>query len=289
MDKAVLSPLITATELQQEILTNQQLVIIDARFDLMNTEYGDESYAKSRIPTALRIDLEMDLCSEITPETGRHPLKPAAELEALMQDLGINSDSHIVTYDDSGSIFAIQLWWVLRWLGHKNVQVLEGGIKAWQALSAELEEGEPRMNQNVGTFTIVPSEFGTVDVNAIMQDLTDNTEALCVIDARGAPRYRGEVEPLDPVAGHIPKAINRPFELNLNADGTFKSPNVLKLEWQEFLKNHKDQEIVHQCGSGVSACHNVFSMYYAGLGATKIYPGSWSEWCKSSSRPIEKG
>lgn len=282
------SPLITVKQLQTAIEQDRQLVIIDARFDLMQEKYGDEAYAKSRIPKALRIDLGLDLCAEITESTGRHPLKPTNELEGLFQDLGINPDSHIVIYDDNGGMFAIHLWWVFRWLGHENVQVLEGGFKAWQMQHGEIEVGNPTLNPILGTFTVKESEFGTVTADDILHDLQNPTQLLCMIDARGNARYRGEVEPLDPVAGHIPMAINRPFELNLNADGTFKSPEQLRLEWNEFLAQHNHQTIVHQCGSGISACHNIFSMYYAGLGATKVYPGSWSEWCKNPKRPVAK-
>ena len=281
-----LSPLISAQALEQEIIDNQKLVLIDSRCDLMNDEYGDEAYAASRIPKALRVDLGIDLCTDITLETGRHPLKPRADLEALMQDSGINHDSHIVIYDDNGGMFAIHLWWVLHWLGHEKVQVLEGGLKAWRQLGYALETGAPSINQTQGNFVAKESEFGTVTADDILEDILSNQGKLCVVDARGAARYRGDVEPLDPVAGHIPNAINRPFELNLKEDGTFKSPEILKAEWIEFLSDQSGKMIVHQCGSGVSACHNIFAMYYAGLGIAKLYPGSWSEWCKNPTRPM---
>lgn len=289
MSKSAMSPLISVEELQEKIANQQNLIIIDSRFDLMNENYGDEAYVKNRIPNALRIDLAIDLCAEIMPETGRHPLKSRVELEGLMQDLGINSDSDIVIYDDKISMFAIHLWWVLRWLGHEKVQVLEGGLQAWQQASAAIEESVPRMNNNVGTFTAKTSEFSTVDADQILQDVQNDQQKLCIIDARGAARYRGEVEPMDPVAGHIPYAINRPFELNLNEDGTFKSSEILKEEWLNFLKNADGKTLVHQCGSGVSACYNIFAMYYAGLGVHALYPGSWSEWCKNPTRPMVQG
>lgn len=283
-----LSPLISVEGLQQKIAENQKLIILDSRSDLMDDEYGDAAYAKSRIPKALRVDLGIDLCTDITPETGRHPLKPREDLEALMQDLGINDDSHIVIYDDNGGMFAIHLWWILHWLGHENVQVLEGGLNAWQKVGYELETTAPQANQSQGNFIAKTSEFGTVTADDILEDIISSQGQLCVVDARGEARYRGDVEPLDPVAGHIPNAINRPFELNLKEDGTFKDPEILKIEWMAFLKDHKDQIIVHQCGSGISACHNIFSMYYAKLGITRLYPGSWSEWCKDSNHPVIK-
>lgn len=286
MSKNIVSPLITAKELQAKIANQDNLILIDARFNLMNEEYGDQAYAEKRIPKALRVDLAIDLCREITPQTGRHPLKPREELEGLMQDLGINDDTDIVIYDDKTSMFAIHLWWVLRWLGHENVQVLEGGFNAWVQSGADIEEGTPRVNDQVGNFVAKSSEFGTVEADEILQDIQNDQQVLCVIDARGAARYRGEVEPMDPVAGHIPKAINRPFEDNLNADGTFKTPEVLKAEWTEFLKDHNHQTLVHQCGSGISACYNIFAMNYAGLGVTTLYPGSWSEWCKDPNKPV---
>lgn len=286
MSTKTLSPLISVEELQQQIAENQKLIVLDGRCDLMNDEYGDTAYATSRIPNALRVDLGIDLCADITQETGRHPLKPRADLEALMQDLGINDDSHIVIYDDNGGMFAIHLWWVLHWLGHENVQVLEGGLKAWQKVGYELETTAPQVNQTQGNFIAKTSEFGTVTADDILEDIISGQGKLCVVDARGAARYRGDVEPLDPVAGHIPNAINRPFELNLKEDGTFKNPETLKIEWMEFLDNQSGKMIIHQCGSGVSACHNIFAMYYAGLGVAKLYPGSWSEWCKNPIRPM---
>ncbi len=288
MNCQTLSPLITVQELHKAIVENQKLIIIDSRYDLMNDAYGDQAYATSRIANALRIDLGIDLCDEITLQTGRHPLKSREDLEALMQDLGINNDSHIVIYDDNGGMFAIHLWWVLHWLGHEKVQVLEGGLKDWQKSGYELETAVPQVHQIQGDFVAKNSEFGTVTANDILEDIVSGQGKLCVVDARGAARYRGDVEPLDPVAGHIPNSINRPFELNLKEDGTFKSPDVLKEEWMTFLQDHQSQINIHQCGSGVSACHNIFSMYYAGLGIQKLYPGSWSEWCKDSSRPVAK-
>lgn len=289
MSTQALSPLITVSALKQLQENHHKLVIIDARFDLMNEDYGDVAYAKSRIPNALRVDLDIDLCAKITVETGRHPLKSPSELEALMQDLGINSDDRIIIYDDNGGTYATHLWWVLHWLGHQDVQVLEGGFKGWQIAGYALETGEPTTDQTTGNFTIRASDFGTVTTQDVLDDLSASQSTLCIVDARGAARYRGEVEPLDPVAGHIPNAINRPFECNLKDDGTFKSPDVLKDEWNEFLQDHSGKIIVQQCGSGVSACNNIFAMYYAGLGITKLYPGSWSEWCKNPERPIAKG
>lgn len=284
-----LSPLISVQELQHKIETVKHLVILDARYDLMNESYGDQAYRESRIPTALRVDLSEDLCDDITPTTGRHPMKSRVELEALFQDLGIHNDSDIVVYDDAGSMFAIHLWWLIRWLGHANVQVLEGGFKAWQAAQLPLESSPPVMMIGEGNFTAQESEFSTVNVDDIMADITTDHGALCIVDARGNARYRGDVEPLDPVAGHIPTAINRPFEANLTPEGMFKSPETLKREWLDFLEGRDHQRIVHQCGSGISACHNIFAMYYAGLGVTTLYPGSWSEWCKNPERPVVKG
>lgn len=288
MSVQTLSPLISVQVLHQLMMNDPNLIILDTRFNLMDEEYGDKAYAISRIPKALRVDLGLDLCAEITETTGRHPLKSRVDLEALMQDLGINEDSHIVVYDDTGGMYSIHLWWVLHWLGHDKVQILEGGLQAWQKAGFALESTEPMANQKIGSFKAKPSEFGTVTADEILDDIISDQKQLCVIDARGEARYRGDVEPLDPVAGHIPNAINRPFELNLKEDGTFKDPDVLKQEWEDFLQHHDHQIIIHQCGSGVSACHNIFSMYYAGLGIQKLYPGSWSEWCKDSKRPVAK-
>lgn len=285
MSTQTLSPLISAKALSQ-MLNDSKLIILDARYHLMEEGYGDQAYAKSRIANALRIDLGIDLCTEITETTGRHPLKSRNDLEALMQDLGINHDSHIVTYDDNGGMFAIHLWWILHWLGHESVQVLEGGLQAWQKAGYALETDAPQVNQIQGDFVAKESEFGIVTADEILADIVSDKAQLCVVDARGEARYRGDIEPLDPVAGHIPNAINRSFEYNLTEDGLFKDPETLKATWINILDGQSGKMIIHQCGSGVSACHNIFAMYYAGLGITKLYPGSWSEWCKNPTRPM---
>lgn len=285
MSMPTLSPLISAEALHQK-LNDPNLIILDARYQLMNDEYGDQAYAVNRITKALRVDLGIDLCADITETTGRHPLKPRQDLEALLQDLGINHDSHIVIYDDNGGMFSIHLWWVLHWLGHESVQVLEGGLQAWQKAGYALETEAPQVNQTQGDFVAKDSEFGIVTADDILADIVSDQQQLCIVDARGEARYRGESEPLDAVAGHIPHAINRPFEYNLTKDGLFKDPETLKVEWINVLDDQYGKMIVHQCGSGVSACHNIFAMYYAGLGIAKLYPGSWSEWCKDPTRPM---
>lgn len=291
MSEALLqSPLISVIELQKLMNdASSDLVIIDARANLMDKEYGQQAYRVSRIPNARRIDLGNELCAEITEFTGRHPLKTEKELEALMQKKGINQSSHIVIYDDKSSMFAIHLWWILKHLGHTNVQVLDGGLAAWVNADGLMETAVVNDASTKGDFIIRESEFNTVSADDIMHFLDNPSDNLCIIDARGPQRYRGETEPLDPVAGHIPTALNRPFEDNLTEEGRFKSKEILRDEFLLLLKDHQDAQFVHQCGSGISGCHNLFAMYYAGLGATILYPGSWSEWCKDPNRPVALG
>ncbi|UNM97289.1 sulfurtransferase [Ignatzschineria rhizosphaerae] len=281
-----LSPLIQAHELQQLIQKSPHLKIIDARFDLMNPNYGHESYIKGRIPTALRLDLEKDLCNLKNGNNGRHPIKPDNLLIDVLQNIGLNNDDHIIVYDDKSSMFASHAWWVLKHLGHENVQLLNGGITAWKALNGEIETTDPKPISK-GNIELRESDFGLIMLEEILEYVTGDPDyQLQIIDARGEARFKGETEPLDPIAGHIPTAMNYPFEYNLNEMGLFKSPEVLRSQWQEFLQGIDPSTIVNQCGSGVSACHNLFSIYYADLGATQLYHGSWSEWCADPTRPM---
>ena len=294
MTDKTLSPLINAQDLQQ-LFTNREwgrapLKILDARFDLMNPLYGSQVYQESRIPTALRIDLEKDVCAAKTGQNGRHPIQSPNVLIRLMQNLGINHEDHIVIYDDKSGMFASHIWWVLRYLGHANVQILNGGFAAWQEAGLDIEITVPTTIEMPGNITLQESEFSLITTDEIISDLAAKEQrALQIIDARGAARFRGEMEPLDPVAGHIPFAINRPFELNLGEDGRFKDHVTLQAEWETRLAGIEPDQIVHQCGSGVSACHNLFALYYAGFGPTKLYHGSWSEWCADTERPVALG
>lgn len=284
-----LSPLIEAIELNtllnSDLSPGMPLKIIDVRFDLGNPSYGDDEYRKGHIPGALRLDLERDICAPKTGDNGRHPLKSQDALIEVLQEIGINNHDRIVVYDDKSGMFASHAWWVLRHLGHHNVHVLNGGFHHWQAINGDIDTTIATPIR--GDITSRESDFNLVSLPETLDYVKgDRHQKMQIVDARGAARFRGEVEPLDPIAGHIPTAINYPFEQNLNSSGTFKDPATLKAQWSEFLKEIDPSTIVHQCGSGVSACHNLFALYYAGFGPTQLYHGSWSEWCADKDRPM---
>ncbi len=281
------SPLIEADELQ---LLRQQcapLKIIDVRFDLTNSHYGNEAYLKGRIPSAQRLDLEQSLCRVKTGNNGRHPIKSDNELIEILQNIGLNNQDHIIIYDDKNGMFASHVWWILKHLGHDKVQLLNGGFSAWNAMNGEIEIIAPTPNIPRGDITLRDSDFHVIPLEEILEYVKgDPDDQLQIIDARGEARFRGEEEPLDPIAGHIPTAINYPFERNLDPTGSFKPAAKLRQEWHQFLQGIDPRTIVNQCGSGVSACHNLFALYYAGFGPTQLYHGSWSEWCADRSRPM---
>ncbi len=283
------SPLIQVEELSSH-LSDANWKVIDVRYDLADPQYGQNSYQTARIPGALWLDLEEDLCAERTGYNGRHPLASQDVLIEKLQNLGINNDDHIVFYDDQNSMLACHAWWILRYLGHESVQVLDGGYKAWVDAGLPLETDNPQAINEQGDIELKESDFEVVFLAEILDHILGNRqEGLQLVDARGTARFEGKEEPLDPVAGHIPTAINYPFAQNLTERGTFKDPATLKSEWLAFLDGIEPATIVHQCGSGVSACHNLFALYYAGLGISRLYHGSWSEWCSDHNRPIVTG
>ena len=265
-------------------LGQENWIVIDCRFSLAEPEAGRRAYAQSHLPGARYAHLDEDLSGPITPATGRHPLPDPARLAHRLGQWGISNATQVVAYDDMGGMLAAaRLWWLLRWLGHPAVAVLDGGFSAWQKdglpVTAELPLVRPAL------FEARPDEqlwLTTAQVAAL-----PSTDLL--LDARGAARYRGEVEPIDPVAGHIPGAINLPTEENLAADGRFRPATELRERFAAVLNGRSPTQIVHQCGSGVTACHNLLAMETAGLHGARLYPGSWSEWIRDASRPISTG
>ncbi len=260
-------------------------VVVDVRHDLMQPDrWGYDQYRAAHLPNARFVHLDRDLSALKNGRNGRHPLPAPADAAALFGRLGINSDTQVVAYDQSSNMFASRLWWMLRWLGHDEVAVLDGGFDKWvrdnRDLSAEVPVVRP------ATFTI-RSTLPTASVQDVLDSLP--THARFIIDARAPERFRGEIEPMDPVAGHIPGAHNWPYGRNLNPDGTFKSPAALAAGFAEFLGPTPPARIVHQCGSGVTACHNILAMEHAGYPATTLFPGSWSEWVADPSRPVATG
>ena len=278
------STLIGTVELAQH-LNDPALVVVDVRHDLARPDdFGDDAYAKSHIPRASFVHVDRDLSARKTGRNGRHPLPTPEATAALFGRLGIDASKQVVAYDQDGGMFASRLWWMLRWLGHDQAAVLDGGFAKWirenRPVTSEPHHAEPKK--------FVPAHVRpTVNATGIAASLPRH--GLLLLDARAAERYRGDVEPIDPVAGHIPGAINRPYTRNVDADGTFRSSRELRTEFEGMLHGRAPDDLVHYCGSGVSACHNLLAMTIAGYPLTRLYPGSWSEWIADGQRPISKG
>ena len=292
--------LISVEELARLKASGKPLMVFDCSFDLMNPTAGHEHYLQTHIPEAVFADLDKNLSaahgvpgenglvatSAEAASGGRHPLPSRERFAVWLSSVGFANDMQAVVYDRNGCNYCGRLWWMLRWAGHDAVAVLDGGLQAWQAAGQPLSSGEEpghfQSNFELGQ----PLEtLKTVD--QVETDLGQATQTL--IDARAPARYRGEVEPLDPVAGHIPGALNRPFASNIAADGRFKPAALLKAEFEQLLAGRDPASVVHQCGSGVSATPNVLAMRIAGFAPTALFAGSWSEWCSLPSRPVERG
>lgn len=278
--------LITAAELQQE--HRSDWLVFDVRHDLMNPQAGRNAYVQGHIPGARFLDNDSDLVGELTGKNGRHPLPERAKFADLMRKQGLESQTQVVIYDAGNSMFAARLWWMLRWLGHEKVAILDGAWQAWLAENGKVET-------DVSQAGPVPSQWlesATPDMPTVQAtEVLANIEQphFVVVDARAGERFRGEVEPIDPVAGHIPGALNRPNSSNLQADGRFKPVLALRAEFASLLGGRPADQVVHQCGSGITACHNLFAMELAGMNGSKLYPGSWSEWVSDPSRPVAVG
>ncbi len=280
---ASFATLIGAHELAQRI-SDPGWRIFDCRHDLANPEFGRAAYARGHLPGAQFLHLDEDLSGPLTGANGRHPLPDPAVLAEKLARCGVSNDTQVVAYDDAGGMFAARLWWLLRWLGHHRVAVLDGGLHAW---------GKAAQVLTTVAAPVAPARFEialqplAVDADFVHRHLDD--PAMILIDARSPDRFRGENETLDPVAGHIPGAVNRFFRDNLTPGGTFKQASVLREEYGTLLNGRDAHRVVHQCGSGVTACHNVLAMEAAGLAGSRLYAGSWSEWCADPSRPIASG
>ncbi|MBL8480732.1 MAG: sulfurtransferase [Rhodocyclaceae bacterium] len=276
--------LISAAELHRLLQTNSALAV-DCRHSLADPAFGRNAYLHGHLPGAVFAHLDEDLSGPCSGSNGRHPLPDADRLARRLAELGVRADHLVVAYDDAGSMFAARLWWLLRWLGHERVAVLDGGLQAWQAAGLPLESAVP--GHPPGDFRRRAAAAHTVCAGDVQGAL--ESESMLVVDARSPDRYRGENETLDPVGGHIPGAVNRFFRDNVDAQGRFHSPAHLREQWQAILGPRHAHEIVHQCGSGVTACHNLLAMEIAGLTGSRLYPGSWSEWCADPARPVARG
>jgi len=257
---------------------------IDARFELASPQKGAQAYAESHVPGAVYLHLDDDLSDHARTGHGRHPLPDAEKFATVLSRIGLNPDDDVIVYDDGNGAHAARVWWMLRYAGHRYVAVLEGGFEAWKAAGLPLES---RVKSYATTDYPVQWQDGMrVESDDVIRGLADRSIAL--VDARAAARFRGEVEPLDKVAGHVPGALNRPFTDNLSPDGHFKSPQQLREEFDAIVGARSPTEIVAMCGSGVTACHNLLAMEHAGLRGAKLYADSWSGWISDASRPVAR-
>ncbi len=278
-----LMTLVDAAQLKAR-LADPEWRIVDVRHLLSDTTYGERAYAEAHIPGAVFLHCDRDLAGMMSGGNGRHPLPERARLIARLGEVGIGAQTQVVVYDDAQGMIAGRLWWLLRWLGHRAVAVLDGGLQAWLAAGGAMTAEVPMVDRRV--FTAAEPLTALVTVDQVLAAL--GTPAMQIVDARAADRFRGENETLDPVGGHIPGAINRFFRDNLEAGGRFKPAAQLRAEWLARLAGIAPQQVVHQCGSGVSACHNQLAMAIAGLDGSRLYAGSWSEWCADPARPVER-
>jgi thiosulfate/3-mercaptopyruvate sulfurtransferase len=276
--------LIPVEALAARLAAGAPTVVLDCRFDLADPSAGKAAYEARHLPGARYAHLDTDLSGRKTGGNGRHPLPERAALAAWAGAMGIAPGVQVVAYDDQGGPYAARCWWLLRWLGHPEVAVLDGGFAAWRAAGGAFDDSDPAPVASPVAFpaSAVPA-MPIIDADALLACLG----RLRLVDARAAARFRGEVEPLDPVAGHIPGATHRNFQDNLLSGGRFKSAAQLRDEFAAW--GSAPARVVHQCGSGVTACHNLLAMAHAGLEGSVLYPGSWSEWCADPDRPVARG
>lgn len=281
--------LISVEQLQALMASGQPLKIFDCSFDLGQPLLGHQQYVEAHIPGAIYASLDTALSAHGGPSAsgGRHPLPTREFFAQWLTQVGMTNDTQAVVMDRNGANYCGRLWWMLKWAGHDNVAVLDGGLQAWVASGGAVERGEGTPAAAAASdFQLAPSRYLLVAAETIADQLGRASQT--VLDARGAPRFRGEVEPLDPVAGHIPGSLNRPFTQNLGADGYFKRPEQLREEFEVLLGGREPSGVIHQCGSGVSAVPNLLAMEVAGLGVTSLYAGSWSDWCSHANYPVAK-
>lgn len=279
------TPLVSATELA-DALPRGDVLVLDCRFDLADAGKGRRDHRDAHVPGAVYVDLDGDLSDLSRQGLGRHPLPDDARWSAALSRAGWRPGRRVVTYDDAnGALAAARAWWLLRLIGEANVQVLDGGWAAWRGAGLPVESGD---------VTPAPSDVAVrIDVNAVVgyDELQRRLAAnsVLLVDARAAPRFRGEVEPIDRVGGHVPGAVNRPFADNLGADGRFKPADVLRAEFSALLGAHAPADVVHMCGSGVTACHNLLAMERAGMPGSRVFAPSWSGWSSDPARPVATG
>lgn len=260
--------------------------IFDCRFELANPSAGERAYAAGHIPGARYLHLDRDLASAVTAASGRHPLPDAGALAMKLAAAGVDADTQVVAYDDTAGAFAARFWWLLRWLGHPQVAVLDGGWAEWCREGRPVSH-EPPPESAPGNFRARPDDSMWLSSRLVLMRM--RTGAGRLLDARAAERFRGEQDPIDAVAGHVPGAVNLPYMGNISGDGRFQSAKALHRRFMAALNGAAADETVCMCGSGVTACHNLLAMEVAGLSGGRLYAGSWSEWIRDASRPVARG
>jgi thiosulfate/3-mercaptopyruvate sulfurtransferase len=279
----VATPLISTAALAPR-LADPGWLVADCRFDLADPAAGAAAWRAGHIPGASHVDLERDLSVAVTPRTGRHPLPSPEAIAATLSRLGVGNRTQVVCYDAGNGAYASRLWWMLRYVGHEAVSVLDGGFAAWAG------EGRPVSTDESGR---PAARFSARSRPGMLCNAAGVAEALArgelLVDVRGAERFRGDVEPLDAVAGHVPGAANLPFTENLGADGRFLSPAALARRWRERVGAEAGRDIICMCGSGVTACQGLLALETAGITGGRLYAGSWSEWIRDPSRPVARG
>jgi thiosulfate/3-mercaptopyruvate sulfurtransferase len=300
MTSPLSSPLISVAQLQTLQASGAPCLVFDCSFELMTPEAGDLQYAQAHIAGAVRANLDRHLSAAKSATDaasgGRHPLPSRDTLAQWLGSVGLTPEMSAVVYDRQGANYCGRLWWMLKWAGHDKVQVLDGGFQAWQAADGAVDTGACALEASalasasaefMPIYPLAPARLSIAATETVAANVGRPTQTL--IDARAPVRFRGEVEPLDPVAGHIPGALNRPFTQNLDAQGFFKPAATLRAEFEDLLAGRDPATVVHHCGSGVSAVPNIIAMEIAGLGPTGLYAGSWSDWCSDPSRAFAQG
>ena len=276
-------PLVSPEQLRAALAAGAAPLIVDCSFDLADTAAGERAFVQGHLPGAIHVHLDRDLAGAKTGRNGRHPLPARADWAATLARLGVTPARAVVVYDAQGGMYAARAWWMLLWAGHRAVSVLDGGLGAWTGSGGTLETGAAAPAAAPSPYPLGDSLVATIDADALQKSLGRVT----LLDARAGERYRGETEPLDKRAGHIPGARSRFFKDNLDAHGRFRPAAELRAAFTAF--GAAPAQVVHQCGSGVTACHNLLAMEVAGLAGSTLYPGSWSEWSSDPALPVAVG
>ena len=276
------STIISAQQLNT-IINDDNVRVFDCRFSLKDPQGGLKSYQSGHLPMAQFADMDTQLSSAMTQSSGRHPLPKEEVFLAQLKSWGINNDTQVIAYDDISGAFAARLWWMMRWMGHEKVAVLNGGMQQWTQQSYSLKQNEVKFS--LGNFTGIANMDWLVDIETVHTQLAANQ--ITLIDARAGDRFTGKEKNIDPVPGHIPGAQNLPFGGNLTTDGMFAAADVINQRFAKIIQDQPITNVVNMCGSGVTACHNLLAQAVAGMPPTKLFVGSWSQWIKDPTRPVD--